>query len=150
MKRKFYTSLFATLLLGFAFMGTSCSSSDNDIEETQWNIENFTVNASEWSWSDANMRWEASKQIKFIDEFIYEKGALIGYIFFGTQGADEVQAQLPYTINKVNSEGHAYEEEIGYEFNYQTKRITFYIQDSQSFRDEKAKLTYNFRIAMIW
>lgn len=151
MKRKLFTKLFAgLLLLGLAFGAASCSSDTRDIEETQWKIENFTVKDSEWNWSDKELRWEATKQLPVIDEFIYENGALVGYIFFGQQGVNEMQAQLPYILNKVDNEGNAYEETIGYEFNYLTKRITFFIQDSQSLRDEAAAATYNFRIAMIW
>lgn len=150
MKRKLFTSLFAgMLLLGVGFSATSCSDTTSDFEETQWNIENFTVNASEWSWNATEKRWEASKQLKYIDEFIYESGAVIGYVFLGQQGANEVQVQLPYIKNYV-VDGAAFVETIGYEYNYQTNRVTFFIQDSESAQDTDAKVTYNFRIAMIW
>ena len=122
MKRKLFTSLFAgLLLLGIAFTSTSCSDSTKDFEETQWNIENFTVNASEWSWDATEKRWEATKQLKFINEFIYESGAVIGYVFIGQQGTNEVQVQLPYVKNYV-VDGNPFVETIGYEYKWYVSR----------------------------
>lgn len=149
MKRKLFSTLFATFLfVGLGFMATSCGS--DEIEETQWNIENFTVNASDWAWNVTEKRWESTKQLKFIDEFIYEKGAVVGYVFLGQQGVNEVQVQLPYIKNYVDGEGVPFVETIGYEYNYLTHKVTFFIQDSHSVKDEDAKATYNFRIVMIW
>jgi len=83
MKRKLFTSLLAGVMLTvLAFFATSCSDKNDDIVETAWNIENFTVDASQWAWNASLRRWEAVKQLKYIDEFIYEDGAVIGYIFW--------------------------------------------------------------------
>lgn len=152
MKRKLFTTLFAgLLLLGVALTGVSCSSDKNDIEETQWNIENFTVNASEWTWSTTNLRWEARKPFKFIDNFIYENGALVGYVFFGSQNVDESQSQLPYVSKTYKLDnGEQFTETLGYEYSILSKSVTFFIRPSDGIEDQDAKVTYNFRIAMIW
>lgn len=80
MKRKLFPYFFAGLLfVGIGFFASSCS--DDDITETAWDIQDYEVNASEWSWNPAKRRWEVVKQMKYIDEFIYESGAVIGYVF---------------------------------------------------------------------
>ena len=149
MKRKLFTSLFAGVLLtGLAFFATSCSDKNDDIVETAWNVENIPVNASDWNWNSANGRWEAVKQLDFINEFIYESGAVIGYVFI-SENNKEVQYQLPHTINIVDGEA-VFTETIDYHFDFKTSRVTFLIKPSDSFQDSNAKVTYNFRIVMIW
>ena len=149
MKSKRLTSLLVgVLFIGTALFLSSCSNSSDDIVETAWNIENFTVNASDWSWDAANGRWEAVKQLKFIDEFVYENGAVIGYVFV-TENGKEVQYQLPHTMNIVDGDA-AFTETVDYHFDFKTSRVTFLIKPSDSFQDINAKLTYNFRIVMIW
>jgi hypothetical protein len=138
------------LFLGIAFFATSCSDSNDDIVETVWNIENPTINASQWSWSPANKRWEAVWQLAYINEFIYEKGAVIGYVFLGTQGQNEVQTQLPYLKSYQLDDGSEFTETISYEYSLLTNRVTFYIAPSDGIEDSAARATYNFRIAMIW
>jgi len=151
MKMKLFTSLFAgVLLMGFAIFATSCSDESDDIVETAWNIENFTVNASDWSWSPANKRWEAVKQLEFIDDFIYEDGAVIGYVFLGEQNVNEVQVQLPYLKSYELNDGSKFTETISYEYSLLTHRVTFSIAPSDGIEDTDAKATYNFRIVMIW
>lgn len=143
-----------SLILLLLFVGYSCSDDDPiiDYEETQWNIENFTVNASDWSWNPTQSRWEAVKQLKFIDEFIYEKGAVIGYVFI-SENDKEVQYQMPHTVNIVISGEETTEtltETLDYYFDFISSRVTFLIKPSDSIEDTEAKQTYNFRIAMIW
>jgi len=155
MKRRLFTSLFAVvLLIGSAFFVTSCTDQNDDIVETAWNVENFTVNASEWSWSPANRRWEAVKQLEYIDDFIYEDGAVIGYVFLGEQNVNEVQVQLPYLKSYRLDDGDGgffiFTETIGYEYSILTNRATFFIEPSDGIEDTDAKVTYNFRIVMIW
>ena len=151
MKRKLFTSLFAVLLVGMAFLGTSCSSNDNDVEKLLMHSEPFTVNASEWTWSATNLRWESRKQFQILDNYIYENGTPIGYVFLGKQNEDEVQAQLPY-ISKtyILDNGEKFTETLGYEFSNLTKSVTFFIRPSDGVEDTDAKVTYHFRIALIW
>lgn len=137
------------LLLLLLFVGYSCSDDPvQDFIQTEWNIEPFTIKASEWSWNNDMARWEAVRQLNFIDEFIYEKGAVIGYLFLNENGK-EVQYQLPHTVNVIAGE-FVLTETIDYHFDYITKRATFLIKPSNSIEDPEAKQTYDFRIAMIW
>ena len=149
MKRKLFPYLFAGLLfVGIGFFASSCS--DDDITETAWDIQDYEVNASEWSWNPAKRRWEVVKQMKYIDEFIYESGAVIGYVFLGVQNQDEVQTQLPYTISILLDDGSVFTETVGYEYSSLTNRVTFYIQPSDGIQDTAAKAYYQFRLVLIW
>ena len=154
MKRKLFISLFIGLLfLGTALTMTSCSDSSDDFVETAWNIENFTVNASQWSWNSNMNRWEAVKQLNYIDEFIYESGAVIGYVFLGTQNTNEIQVPMPYIRSYIEDNGEdgvfVFTETISFEYSHLTNRVTFFIEPSDGFKDESAKQNYNFRIVMI-
>lgn len=126
----------------------------NNMIITEWNIENFTVNSTEWEWNPDFRRWEAEKQLEFIDEFIYEEGAVIGYVFLGEQNVNEVQVQLPYVKSYRLADGEGgffiFTETISYEYSILTNRATFFIEPSDGIRDDDAKATYNFRIVMIW
>jgi hypothetical protein len=149
MKRKLFSLLLGGLLLsGTAFFVTSCDS--DDTVETAWDIQHYPVEASEWSWNSAGKRWEAVKQLKYIDEFIYEKGAVIGYVFLGEPNRDEVQTQLPCTRAYHSSGNPDFTETIGCEYSRLTNRVTFYIQPSDGIQDPNAKVYYAFRIVMIW
>ena len=141
-----YVTLFLLLLL----LGHSCSDDDpvTYYEETQWNIESFTVEASEWNWNFDLARWEAVKQLKYIDEFIYESGAVIGYLCILENGSG-VQYQLPHTVNIVVGD-ERFTETLDYNFDFKTNRVTFLIKPSDSIDDLEARQTYDFRIAMIW
>jgi hypothetical protein len=155
MKRKLLVSIFAGILfLGTAFVMTSCSDSSDDFIETAWNIENFNVTASQWSWNSNLNRWEAIRQLPAIDEFIYEDGVVHGFIFLGTQGVDEVQTPLPYIRSFLEDNGQGgvidFTETISFEYSHLTNRITFYIEPSDGFQDQNARQNYNFRIVMIW
>ena len=152
MKIKLFSSLFATLLfVGIGFFTTSCSSND-DLTETQWDIQNYEVRASEWSWNPALKRWEAAKQMDYIDDdFIYESGAVVGYVFLGTQNQDEVQTQLPYTRRVYFDDGTFFTETLGYEYSTLTRRVTFYIEPADGIQDtQAAKDGYMFRLVLIW
>ena len=149
MKKRLFSLLFSgVFMIGLVFFVSSCSDKNEDIVETAWNVESFTVDASEWSWNPSESRWQAVKQLDFIDEFVYESGAVIGYVFV-TENGKEVQYQLPHTLNLVDGE-NVFTETIDYNFDFKTSRVTFLIKPSDSFQDVKAKLTYNFRVLMIW
>lgn len=151
MKRNLlFSSLLGVLFLGMVLFTTSCSDDSDDIIETAWNIENFTIEASQWSWNSDDRRWEAVRQLDYIDEFIYEKGAVIGYVFLTDQNNNEVQSQLPYSKSYILDGDITLTETVGYEYSYTTNRVKFYIEPSDGLMDNDAKVRYNFRIAMIW
>lgn len=154
MNRKLFTSLFTVILiLGTAFIVTSCEDITEDFVQTEWEIENFTVNETQWGWNDNLNRWEAKRPLPYIDDFIYEDGVVLDYVFIGTQGIDEVQIPLPYIRSYLINDGQNlidFTETIGYEYSLQRKEVTFFIEPSDGFQDQDARQNYNFRIAMIW
>lgn len=151
LKKIAYTAL---LSAAFMFLFVSCSDDTNDFVETAWNVENFSVTAAQWNWNSNQGRWEASRQLDYIDNFIYENGAVIGFVFIGTQDVDEVQASLPYSRSYLIDDGEGglinFTETVGFEYSELANRVTFYIESSDSFQDEDAPQNYNFRIVMIW
>lgn len=150
MKRKLCSSLFAALLfVGIPFFTSSCSDSNDDIVETLWDIQDYEVRASDWSWNPEFERWEAVRQMN-INEFIYESGAVIGYVFLGVQNQDEVQTQLPYTRRVYLDNGTFFTETLGYEYSLVTRRVTFYIEPADGIEDSAARAGYVFRLVLIW
>ena len=65
-------------------------------------------------------------------EFIYEDGAVIGYVFLGTQGINEVQVPLPYIKSFLVDDGQNglidFTETISFEYSQQRNEVTFYIE----------------------
>ena len=150
MKRKLFSSLFAGLLfVGIGFFASSCSDNNDDIIETKWDIQDYEVRASDWSWNPAFERWESVQRMD-IDEFIYESGAVIGYVFLGTQNQDEVQTQLPYTRRAYVDDGTFFTETLGYEYSFLTNEVTFYIEPADGIQDPVARVGYVFRLVLIW
>lgn len=170
--------LFAVVLLG----GYSCSDDDpyypddylteaqvrrmieealrqnnEDIEFTKWEIVNITVEMGHWSWNDEVKRYEAVYQLPELNEDIYEIGAVLGYVFIGTQNVDEVQKLLPY-VQSYDDVDPSYTETIS--FDIQLKKdgelkpsVAFFIQASDLFGGtefEGSLPPYNFRLVMIW
>lgn len=150
MKRKLFPSLLTVLLfVGISFLASSCS--NDDIVETAWDIQDYEVRSSDWSWDPDLERWEAVRQMDYIDEFIYESGAVIGYVFLGEQNIDEVQTQLPYTRRVYVDNGTFFTETLGYEYSLLTKRVTFYIEPADGIEDPvAARDGYVFRLVLIW
>ena len=155
MRRKLYKTLLTVILItGTAFLATSCSDNSDDFVETAWNIENFTVNATQWTWNNSFNRWEATRPLDYIDNFIYENGAVLGFVFLGTPDQDEVQTSLPYIRSYLQETTDGglidFTETIGFEYSKLTNRVTFYIEPSDGVDDPEARQNYNFRIVMIW
>ncbi len=172
MKRKLsYFTLTTTLILIFGF-GYSCSTdgdyltefevrrmieqalreNNQNLEFTQWEIVNITVNANDWEWNSNSSQWEAFYNFPELTEFIYENGAMIGYVFLGTQNIDEVQKLLPYIETYYNEgSGQTFTETISVDYQFgNPSTIGFFIKDSQLAQDPAAPSNYNFRIVLIW
>ncbi len=131
------------------------------LEFTQWEIVNITVNGGEdgdWVWDDQERRYQAIYSLPELTEFIYENGAVLGYLFLGQQGVDEVQKILPYvyTYYTTDNEGNitgTFTETISYDVMYQpggNSDVAFFIQASDVYEDPNALQTYNFRLVLIW
>ncbi len=129
-----------------------------NLEFTQWEIVNIQANQSDWQWNDQERRYEAIYSLPELTEFIYENGAVLGYLFLGQQGVDEVQKILPYvyTHYATDTEGNITEiftETISFDVMYQpggNSDVAFFIQASDVYEDTDAPQPYNFRIVTIW
>lgn len=130
------------------------------LEFTNWEIVPFSVSASQWEWDEVNRRYQAIFDLDELTEFIYEKGAGLGYVFIGEQGQDEVQKTLPYVETYPIFDGEeitgTYTETISFDIQYQNNgqvapTVAFYIQVSDLYQDDGALPdNYNFRIVLIW
>lgn len=127
---------------------------NNNLEFTQWEIVNITVDADDWQWNDDSGQWEAVFNLPELSEFIYESGAIISYVFIGQQGVDEVQKLLPYinTYSFTDQQGTStFTETISADFQFSNpSTVAFFIKDSDLAQDPEAPQTYNFRIVLIW
>src|SRR5690554_5521996 len=99
------TFLVPVLMLSVLVAGYSCADDDylserevrrmieealrqnnEQLEFTQWEIINITVNdVNDWEWIPEAAHWEVVYDLPELDEFIYEQGAQIGYVFIGQQ-----------------------------------------------------------------
>ena len=168
------TFLYSLVLAAIMLVVNSCSTTDDylsefevrrmiedalrennqNIEFTQWEIINITVNSDDWQWNDNTAQWEVFYELPELSEFIYEDGALIAYVFIGDQGVNEVQKLLPYLntySTEVGGEFTTFTEYISADYQYgNPSTVGFSIKDSELAMDPEAPLTYNFRVVLIW
>ncbi len=166
MKKKIFTSLFAVLmLLAIGLLGNSCGSddylSDYEIQQMidnslngQWKIVPIESKIADWTWNETDKQYVAVYELPELTSNIYEEGAILGYIYIGQQGVDEVQKPLPYnfTYPKDTPPG-AYLEIISYDVQYKDNgqsTVAFYIQTSDLTRMDNYLANYTFRIVLIW
>lgn len=129
---------------------------NEQLEFTGWEIVNITVNANDWVWIPEAAHWEAVYNLPQLDEFIYESGAQLGYVFIGQQGVNEVQKLLPYSESYYagddeNGNPVYFTETISVDYMLgNPSTVAFYIKDSQLAQDDGAPQLYNFRIVLIW
>lgn len=169
-KTVFASMLFAIIILG----GYSCSSGDNMdefevrrmIEEALkennkqipvkgWEVANFEVDG--WSWDDNSKRYEAVYDLPELTEEIYEKGAVLGYIFIGEQDENEVLIMLPY-VRTYDDTDPPVTEKISFDVQYVKEgkvapTVAFYIQTSDLFGGvefEGSIPTHYFRLILVW
>lgn len=130
---------------------------NKQLEFTNWEIVNITVEEGQWHWDDQAKRYEAVYQLPELNEDIYEIGAVLGYVFIGEQNQNEVQKLLPY-VQSYDEVEPPYTETFS--FDIQLKKdgklqptVAFFIQASDLFGGtefEKSLPVYNFRLVMIW
>ena len=177
MKRSLIRPLISTaVFLAILISGFACSTSDDYLDEyevrrlieealrennenlefTQWDIVNITVSKNDWQWNNEAAQWEAVYDLPELTEFIYEKGAQLGYVFIGEQGVNEVQKLLPYVDtwyrgDDTNGDPIYFTETISVDYQLgNPSTIAFFIKDSQLAQDPEAPRTYTFRIVLIW
>ncbi len=133
---------------------------NQNLEFTEWEIVNITVSVEDWEWDEVDKRYYAVYNLPKLDEFIYESGANIGYVFIGEQNVNEVQKMLPYvhTYYETDNSGevtYTYTETISYDVQLKKNgvinpSVAFFIQPSDVFRADEFLFNYNFRIVLIW
>lgn len=129
---------------------------NEQLEFTEWKIVNITVNSNDWQWIPEAAHWEAVYDLPELDDFIYEYGAQIGYVFIGQQGVNEVQKMLPYSESYYAGDDEDgkpvyFTETIDVDYQLgNPSTVAFYIKDSQLAQDDDAPQLYNFRIVLIW
>lgn len=129
---------------------------NEQLEFTQWEIVNFTVGVNDWRWNPDAAQWEAIFDFPELNEFIYEQGAQLGYVFIGKQGVNEVQKLLPYIEtydagDDENGNPIYFTETISVDYQLgNPSTVAFFIKDSQLAYDEGAPQVYNFRVVLIW
>ncbi|WP_298652306.1 hypothetical protein [uncultured Proteiniphilum sp.] len=167
MKKKLFFSTVSVFFL--LFLGYGCSGddylSDREIQQMidnslngQWRIIPFEVKKTDWEWIPDAGYYQAIYELPELTQDIYEEGAVLGYIFIGQQGEDEVQKSLPYphTYYETDINGNVtnkYTETISYDVQYKTNgesSVAFYIQNSDLLRRDEYVYNYNFRIVLIW
>lgn len=117
---------------------------------TSWEIINYNIKQSDWKWNEESSQYEVVAELPELTEFIYENGAIIGYVFLGQQGKDEVQKLLPY-INTYTDDGQTFTETISFDVQLDDpSTVAFFIKSSDLFKDPEAPQNYNFRIVLIW
>lgn len=179
MKRKLLT---LTVLLTGLFLYNSCTTypddylrdyevrkmiedaireNNKDLEFTQWEIIQVQVKASDWEWvyidgHPDKGHWRAVADLPELTEFIFEKGAALGYVFLGEPGVDEVQKPLPYVQSHYDGDDEFgnpvfFTETISCDFQYgNPSTVAFYIEANDLFEDSAAPNNYYFRVVLIW
>lgn len=158
MKRKlFFSTVSAFFLL---FLGYGCSDdylSDREIQQMidnslngQWQIVNITVETANWTWNEQAAQWYAFVDLPELTKPIYEKGAVLGYVFIEYDDGSEVQKLLPY-VDTYSAGDDTFTETISVDYQYgNPSTVGFFIKDSELFQDPRAPRTLNFRIVLIW
>ncbi len=122
---------------------------------TGWEVIGIHVKKEDWKWSDETEQYEVVFDLPELTEFIYEKGAALGYVFIGTQGVDEVQKPLPFvfTYKEKDDKGDTftYTETVSCDFQLgNPSTVAFFIQASDRYRADENLADYNFRVVLIY
>lgn len=131
---------------------------NNQLEFTQWQIVPINVKQDQWEWNAGVGRYEAILELPELTEHIYENGAVLGYVFLGQQGVDEVQKTLPYLetyeFTDINGERlGTYTETISYDIQYAANgksTVAFFIQTSDLVQEDNYLIDHYFRLVLVW
>ncbi len=143
------------ILLGFIFL-SSCTKEYYTVDNgDNWKILEYTVdtnnstNYPKWEWDPVNRRYfsivDMSGSNVSIDEFIYNKGMTLGFVFTGTENVDEFQNPLPYEQREIGAKLWYDTSILGKDRLFET---CFYFQ----WDDLRGELPprYNFRLVLHW
>lgn len=129
-----------------------------ELKFTAWKIVPYQVLESHWAWNPDAGRYEAIYDLSELTEFIYENGAVLGYVFIGQQGVNEVQKLLPFVFTYPITDANGnildtYTETMSFDVQYAPNNqstVAFFIQASDLFQADEYLTDYNFRLVLIW
>lgn len=166
MKKKLCKYLIAafTVVLGFTVF-TGCTKEYYTTEEIYKGDEYytigseiitrpFTIEKKDWVWNDIYNRYEVViKDVKEIDDEIYENGSIIGTVFIPEEAWDgstyEVQKTLPF-VQTYKDLAVPYTEIISFDIFYGSPTaVTFYIQASDGSPETPILAKYFFKVAFV-
>jgi len=115
MKKLHYKLLGLFIILASTFTFTSCEGDkvyETYYEDTSanWDVIPFEIGGSDhrWSWNSEKGYYQCIININSkytdVDEFIYNNGIALGYVFLGEQYVDETQSLMPFydDVNGAN------------------------------------------------
>lgn len=151
--------LLSLLLAAGAFSFTSCEGDKIYYEDPSFNWITlfFTIDENgggkkyKWEWNNAYKRYECIINISGdninLDEFIYNQGNAVGYVFLGEQNVSEVQSLLPY-YDEDNGANLWYDLSVLGTGSNKKFEVCYYFQwnDGGSY----APPLYNVKLALFW
>ncbi|MDO5665662.1 MAG: hypothetical protein Q4G63_10460 [Bacteroidia bacterium] len=158
MKKNVFISLLAViLLLGVTFGTTSCSSDNDIVANTKYEVfNNIKVSKDQWKWNENEKKYQAIVALPELTKSIYENGVQLAYLFIGQPGKDETQRMLPYVYTYYIKDANGnvidkYTETISCDFQLGSpSTVAFFIQGSDLKRDDAYLNDYYFKVAFIW
>lgn len=161
MKRLHYKLLSLLLVITGVFAFSSCEGDKIYYEDPSFNWETlfYPVSATgydsqgkkidKWEWNPNTRRYQCiiniSGDFAKLDEFIYNNGNAIGYVFWGEQYVDETQNLMPYYDDVWNANLWYDTSLLGKDRIYE---VAFYFQWADG-RQEAPPL-YNLKLALFW
>ncbi|MDR0729107.1 MAG: hypothetical protein LBF19_03145 [Prevotellaceae bacterium] len=120
-------------------------------DSTQWAVRTITVHTNEWMLSgrpnELGSYYYADKSIPELTAFVFNEGAVIGYIRTG----DNVKNILPYVLHKgeVGATGE-YLWTQTYDFDFSPGAVRFYVTFSDFMTGSARPGTETYDIVLIW
>jgi len=137
-------------LVLFSFLiFTSCEGDKYYYEDPSavWKvIDDLTVNSAgssysnRWEWDNARKEYYCILNLPELNDNIYDNGIVVGYVFFGEYGVNEVQYQLPI----VHLDGT----NISYEVSFDNSRTACFYFHWDDFAQRDPGL-YNFKLVLL-
>ncbi len=155
MKMKIISSLKLCILLSlFGTLAYSCTDeyiTEENYYGPDWDVKTYTIYPEDWQWDGS--RYYCVVNSPKLSELVYEEGAVLGSVFLGEMGVDEVQYLLPYIYtNRDPDTGIPYTRTISYDYNIGS--ICFYCQysdlDTSTPYNMPPEGEFNFKMTLFW
>lgn len=141
--------LVIVLLIASLFSFSGCTTEEiYNIRGTESSVSYFTIRRGDWVWNPALKRYEAFRGISALDQFIFDRGAIVGSVFI-TENNVEVQKLVPF-VHTYDDPFQPYTETISMDFSLNPSQVWFYIQASDLVRDDTYLQDYEFKVSLFW